>query len=59
MELSLDDLECMRQFNIIKTRHAYVKVQTEAVKETVNTVPSKAPTLSLECEDSEVDVITN
>lgn len=59
VELSLDELESMRQFNIIKTRHAYIKVQTEAVKETVKTVDQNGPSVSVKCENLEVGSITN
>ncbi|XP_065362669.1 zinc finger protein 558 isoform X1 [Calliphora vicina] len=33
LDYSLEDLESMRQFNIIRTRHAYVKVQTAATED--------------------------
>lgn len=36
LDYSLDDLEAMRQFNIIRTRHAYVKVQTVATDDLGN-----------------------
>ncbi|KAM7361222.1 uncharacterized protein ACRADG_010606 isoform 1-T1 [Cochliomyia hominivorax] len=42
LDLSLDDLESMRQFNIIRTRHAFVKVQTEPVKQSINISSSKS-----------------